>query len=75
MVAMSYLLGRRYYPVPYEMWRVLGYIAFGVALYLVSQWLRSVLDWHAFVIGTFCMLAFLLTVWLLDGRRLRRSTA
>lgn len=73
MVVMSYLLGRRYYPVPYEAWRVLGYVAFGVALYLASLWLRSVLDWHALVVGTLCLAVFLLAVLLLDGPRLRQS--
>jgi O-antigen/teichoic acid export membrane protein len=33
MVLISYLLGRRFYPVPYDLPRVIGYIALGLALY------------------------------------------
>lgn len=37
MVLLSYLLGRRYYPVPYDLKRVLGYPVLGVAIYLLDQ--------------------------------------
>lgn len=72
MVAMSYLLGRRYYPVPYEVGRVLGYVVFGVALYLASRWLVSVPGWNPLMAGTLCLVVFLVAVFGLDVRRLAR---
>jgi O-antigen/teichoic acid export membrane protein len=72
MVAMSYWLGRRYYPVPYEVGRVLGYVVFGVALYLLSRGLVSGLGWNALVAGTLGLAVFVLAVLLLDVRRLTR---
>lgn len=64
MVGLSYGLGRRYYPVPYDVGRVLGYIAFGVALYLGSRWLVTVLGWHALAAGTLGMALFIALVGL-----------
>lgn len=68
MVTLSYLLGRRYYPVPYQIGKVLGYVAFGVALYLASGRIQALLGWGSLSVGSFCMAIFLLTVLLVDGR-------
>jgi hypothetical protein len=74
MVVLSYGLGRRYYPVPYDVWRVLGYIAFGIGLYLASRWLVTELEWHTLMAGTACMALFLVVVgW--EAWRLRRRAA
>ena len=70
MVAMSYLLGRRYYPVPYDVIRVFGYIALGLGLYGASRWLTTGLGWNAFAAGTLLMLVYLAVVAVIDGRRL-----
>jgi O-antigen/teichoic acid export membrane protein len=72
MVAMSYLLGRRFYPVPYDLARVFGYIALGLGLYGAGHWLTAVRGWNAFVAGTLLMLAYLALVAVLDGRRVRK---
>ena len=70
MVALSYLLGRRYYPVPYDVTRVFGYIALGLGLYGAGRWLTTGLGWNSFVAGTLLMLAYLAVVAVLDGRKL-----
>lgn len=77
MVVLSYLLGRRYYPVPYEITRVFGYIALGVLLYLGAQLLKTQFAWPALLVGTLCLICYLSVVVLLDGGRLwrQRSTA
>ncbi len=72
MVVMSYLLGRRYYPVPYEVGRVLGYVLFGLTLYLASRELTLRFDWNSLAAGALCLSVFLLAVILLDVRRLAR---
>ena len=72
MVLLSYLLGRRYYPVPYEIARVLGYILFGAGLYLSSRLLTSELGWNAMVAGTLCLMVYVIAVAVIDGRRLLR---
>jgi O-antigen/teichoic acid export membrane protein len=37
MAAVSYALGQRYYPVPYSLKRILGYISLGLGLYALNQ--------------------------------------
>ena len=59
MVVLSYGLGRRYYPVPYDVWRVLGYILAGILLYLTSNWLEERYGWHSLLVGTVCLALFL----------------
>ena len=41
MAVLSYLLGRKYYPVDYDVKRVLGYISLGLGLYFLKQQLSN----------------------------------
>ena len=41
MAMVSYLLGRHYYPVAYDVKRVLGYITLGVGLYFAKEQLPA----------------------------------
>ncbi|MEY6432182.1 oligosaccharide flippase family protein [Thioalkalicoccus limnaeus] len=69
MALISYLLGRRFYPVPYDLRRVLGYPAYGVILYLASLVLASWLAWPSVLVGILCLALFLLAVALVEGHR------
>lgn len=72
MAAVSYLLGRRHYPVPYEITRIFGYIGLGIFLYL-SHGLMSTaggLPWP--VSATLCLTLYLFIAYAADGRRLLR---
>ncbi|WP_347338101.1 oligosaccharide flippase family protein [Chromatium okenii] len=74
MVILSYLLGRHYYPVPYQLWRVIGYVVFAVALYLANQWLIQVLHWSSLFTATGLLTLFLFTVVVVDGVPLLRQS-
>jgi O-antigen/teichoic acid export membrane protein len=74
MVVMSYGLGRRYYPVPYDLVRVGGYIALGLGLYAAGGWLTEALGWNPLIAGTLLLALYLAIVALVDGRRLRNRT-
>lgn len=41
MMVVSYLLGQRHYPVPYDVPRILFYLVLAAALYAGHAWLRS----------------------------------
>jgi O-antigen/teichoic acid export membrane protein len=75
MVVLSFGLGRRYYPVPYEMLRIIGYIALGLGLFGAGRWLTDDLGRNPLVAGSLLMALYLLLVLLLDGRRLRPRAA
>lgn len=73
MVVVSYLLGRRFYPVPYDLLRVGGYIALGLALYWASRLLVERLDLNALAVGAGLMALFLALVYWTDARALVRG--
>jgi O-antigen/teichoic acid export membrane protein len=70
MTVLSYLLGRKYYPVPYDTRRVLGYVLVGVLILGTSRLLIDPLGLHASVAGTLGLTTFLALVFLTDGRYL-----
>jgi hypothetical protein len=72
MVAISYLLGRRYYPVPYDLKRVFAYVALGLGLLATSRLLVGILGWPAPVVGALLLALFLVLVYVADGRALVR---
>ncbi|MCS6991117.1 MAG: polysaccharide biosynthesis C-terminal domain-containing protein [Chitinophagales bacterium] len=59
MVVISYALGQRYYPVPYQVGRVLLYLVLAVGLYAIAQGLRSFLEPSYY----YLLAAFLLAVY------------
>ncbi len=71
MAVVSYLLGRIYYPVAYDVFRVLAYIGLGVALYFAHGYLRPVLDWQSWLLSSAIMALYLLIAMLFEGRQLR----
>jgi len=44
MCIACYWIGRRYYPVPYPIGKMLTYLAIAIALYGVSEWVRPFLE-------------------------------
>lgn len=72
MVVMSYVLGRRYYPVPYDLARVGGYIAVGLGLYGASRLLVERAGWSGPAAGALLLALFLALAFLLDVRPLLR---
>jgi O-antigen/teichoic acid export membrane protein len=73
MVLISYLLGRRFYPVPYDLPRVIGYIALGLALYAGHLALVEQMGWNSWASASMLMAGYLALVLMVDGRRLRRA--
>ncbi len=73
MVLISYLLGRRFYPVPYDLPRVIGYIVLGLALCAGHLALVEQLGWNGWVSASMLMAGYLALVLMVDGRRLRRA--
>lgn len=79
MVLLSYLLGRRFYPVPYDLKRVLGYPLLGLGLLaldgrLFPAQLADGLAMGHWPIAAGWIVLFVLVVLLADGRGLLRAS-
>ena len=40
MMILSYLIGQKYFPVPYHLMKFFGYLGLSVLLYIISVWIR-----------------------------------
>lgn len=74
MCVASYLLGHRYYPIPYNLRSIVGYMLLAIALFLLQGylWGNLALTWHALyspnlVVKTLFSLLFLLAFLLYAG--------
>jgi len=73
MVIVSYLLGKKYYPVAYDLKRVIGYTGLGIALYLAHDRLPLDAGRPAWLSSGGLMLVYLLSVALFERRKLGKA--
>jgi O-antigen/teichoic acid export membrane protein len=72
MALVSYLLGRHYYPVAYEVKRISAYILLGVGLYGARGVLPVSEGWqHPILLSAELLLLYLLIALLFEGRKYR----
>jgi O-antigen/teichoic acid export membrane protein len=69
MAFISYSLGRYYYPVPYQVKRLVAYIVLGLGLYWAKQPLLIYIDWQPWCLSTALMSLYLLTTALFESRK------
>jgi O-antigen/teichoic acid export membrane protein len=70
MAVVSYLLGQKYYPVDYDVKRVLGYIGLGIGLYAAYGHLLTMLAWQPWQLASALLLLYVLIAMLCEGRQL-----
>ncbi len=73
MALASYLLGQRYYPVNYDLKRILGYTSVGGLLYLLQAPLVQATGWQPWLLGILLLGSYLLLALWVDGRPLLRQ--
>lgn len=71
MAVASYFLGRVYYPVPYDIKRIISYICLGLIFYFFHKELGHYTQLPAWVTGTLLLLAYLIIAFIFDGRKAR----
>ncbi len=75
MAAASYWLGTKYYPVPYPLRRLITYVALALALYFVSDIIKTQLpDWPAWarlLANTPLFGAYFGILYLMEGKTLK----
>lgn len=76
MAGVSYLLGQKFYPVPYDRKKVGGYLLLLLVLHLFHSHAmdlnKAFFNLPVIFISVIFLLIFLAVVWLLDGRKLRQ---
>ena len=70
MAIVSYLLGRHYYPVAYDVKRVLAYIMLGVGLYMTRQQLPVNAGWQSWLLSIELMTLYILVTVLFERRQI-----
>lgn len=78
MTLLAYLIGQKYYPVPYAAGTISMYICIVVGMYLLQQWLKNAMSipegsatyWYSFISGTIGIGLFLLLVYYKEQLRL-----
>lgn len=71
MTTVTYVWGQKYYPVPFEIPRIMAALGGGILVYLISVWLKNNFTWspllvfavHTALIGIFAMLLFGKLIW------------
>jgi len=66
MAIVSYGLGQIYYPVAYQVGRVLTYISLGIGLYFAHLHLTPVIHWQPWLLSSALLSLYLLTVSLFE---------
>lgn len=75
MAIVSYLLGQKYYPVKYDVKRLIGYIGLGIGLYFAHRHLLMILDWQPWLLASALMLLYILITALCEGRQITEKSA
>ncbi len=75
MAIVSYLLGQRFYPVKYDLKRLLGYIGLGTTIFFAYQHLQYINTWPKELLPATLLLLYILTAILFEGRTIKRLKA
>lgn len=72
MMVICYFMGKKYYPIPYDTTKVLGYILLALGLYFLSIYLEAQSfynDAYQYLGNTMILILFVLFIWLFERRQ------
>ncbi|MEM6699835.1 MAG: polysaccharide biosynthesis C-terminal domain-containing protein, partial [Bacteroidota bacterium] len=75
MMVISYWLGQRNYPVPYEVGKITFYILAAVGMYGLSEWVRPILNenlWFILSVNTLILVLYLSIVYGQEKRTIKQ---
>ncbi len=70
MMVISYIIGQKFYPVPYDLKRISVYFLLAAILYLISIAVALQPGWLRYFINTVLMFSFIFSVFMLEKREL-----
>lgn len=74
MISACYLLGQKYYPVPYKIGRMLIYVLFAIGIYGISTWIRPWFNEQLGIIlavNTLLLITYLGLIYFLERKEIR----
>ena len=75
MTVMCYVMGQRFYPVPYQLNKALAYIGTTMALVYAVQAIQFEKQWVATLFHMGVIFIYLLVIYLIEGRNLKLKRA
>lgn len=69
MMVVSYALGQKHYPIPYNLFRCIGYPLLALALVRLFKYFTTDLFITSLLGGIICMAVFLAIVWMVELRK------
>jgi O-antigen/teichoic acid export membrane protein len=69
MMAVSYALGQKHYPIPYNLLRCIGYPLLAVALVMFFKFITTDLLVTTLIAALICLAVFLAVVWMAELRK------
>lgn len=69
MAIVSYLLGQKYYPIDYDVKRMIAYIGLGLGLYIAHGQLLLTITWQPWLLASTLMLLYVLITALCESRQ------
>jgi hypothetical protein len=70
MMILGYLIGRKYYPIPYNLKKFFGYLGLTILLYFVSRWIQPENIVLSIGFSFLLLMVFIGTVWVVERPRL-----
>ncbi len=68
MAVICYVMGAKYYPIPYQVGRLLGYVVFALVLYFVSTSLPFAAGYVKYASSTILLLIFVVAAFLMERK-------
>jgi len=73
MMIASFIMGHKYYPVPYNVFKIILYLGFAFGFYYASTMIITEQYWHKFVVNTIILLLYVATVWFIEKPKLIKN--
>jgi len=74
MMILCYLIGRKYYPIPYNLKKFFGYLGLTILLYFISRWIQPSHIVSSIGFSLLLLMVFLGTVWIVERSRLLKRS-
>lgn len=68
MAVICYFMGAKYYPIPYQVKRLMGYVGFALVLYFVSTYLPFAAGYVKYASSAILLLIFVVVAFLLERK-------